>query len=118
MGRGYLGQAPIRGHGPHRYVFELFALAKAASQRSRWPNPIRRTVRPPRQARRLASDPPNLCATASAESEQVAGERFRHLAHHRAEIPNATERFCGSTSARDRVATDLYLRAICADHRS
>ncbi|WP_043262871.1 YbhB/YbcL family Raf kinase inhibitor-like protein [Streptomyces sp. CT34] len=25
-GRGYLGPAPIRGHGPHRYVFQLFAL--------------------------------------------------------------------------------------------
>jgi Raf kinase inhibitor-like YbhB/YbcL family protein len=28
MGRGYLGPAPIKGHGPHRYVFQLFALAK------------------------------------------------------------------------------------------
>jgi hypothetical protein len=27
-GRGYLGPAPIKGHGPHRYVFQLFALAK------------------------------------------------------------------------------------------
>ncbi|MGD3109955.1 YbhB/YbcL family Raf kinase inhibitor-like protein [Streptomyces sp. YGL11-2] len=26
-GRGYLGPAPIKGHGPHRYVFQLFALA-------------------------------------------------------------------------------------------
>jgi Raf kinase inhibitor-like YbhB/YbcL family protein len=26
--RGYLGPAPIKGHGPHRYVFQLFALAK------------------------------------------------------------------------------------------
>ncbi|WP_063001350.1 YbhB/YbcL family Raf kinase inhibitor-like protein [Nocardia mikamii] len=26
FGRGYLGPAPIKGHGPHRYVFELFAL--------------------------------------------------------------------------------------------
>ncbi|OXY94927.1 hypothetical protein BEK98_17570 [Streptomyces diastatochromogenes] len=24
--RGYLGPAPIKGHGPHRYVFQLFAL--------------------------------------------------------------------------------------------
>ncbi|WP_227982253.1 hypothetical protein [Nocardia spumae] len=24
--RGYTGPAPIKGHGPHRYVFELFAL--------------------------------------------------------------------------------------------
>ena len=28
MGRGYLGPAPIKGHGPHRYVFQLFALAR------------------------------------------------------------------------------------------
>lgn len=27
-GRGYLGPAPIRGHGRHRYVFQLFALAE------------------------------------------------------------------------------------------
>lgn len=26
FGRGYMGPAPIKGHGPHRYVFELFAL--------------------------------------------------------------------------------------------
>jgi Raf kinase inhibitor-like YbhB/YbcL family protein len=28
MGRGYRGPAPIKGHGPHRYVFQFFALAK------------------------------------------------------------------------------------------
>lgn len=27
IGRGYHGPAPIKGHGPHRYVFQLFALA-------------------------------------------------------------------------------------------
>ncbi|MCX4092048.1 YbhB/YbcL family Raf kinase inhibitor-like protein [Nocardia sp. alder85J] len=27
MGRGYLGPAPIKGHGPHRYAFQMFALA-------------------------------------------------------------------------------------------
>jgi Raf kinase inhibitor-like YbhB/YbcL family protein len=27
MRRGYMGPAPIKGHGPHRYVFQLFALA-------------------------------------------------------------------------------------------
>jgi phosphatidylethanolamine-binding protein (PEBP) family uncharacterized protein len=31
MGRGYLGPEPIKGHGPHRYVFQLFALATAMS---------------------------------------------------------------------------------------
>jgi Raf kinase inhibitor-like YbhB/YbcL family protein len=30
MGRGYVGPAPIKGHGPHRYVFQLFALAAPA----------------------------------------------------------------------------------------
>lgn len=27
IGRGYHGPAPIKGHGPHAYVFQLFALA-------------------------------------------------------------------------------------------
>ncbi|MER7180182.1 YbhB/YbcL family Raf kinase inhibitor-like protein [Streptomyces hyaluromycini] len=27
IGRGYHGPAPIKGHGPHHYVFQLFALA-------------------------------------------------------------------------------------------
>ena len=26
--RGYLGPAPIKGHGPHRYAFQLFALGR------------------------------------------------------------------------------------------
>jgi phosphatidylethanolamine-binding protein (PEBP) family uncharacterized protein len=29
MGRGYLGPEPIKGHGPHRYVLQLFALPTA-----------------------------------------------------------------------------------------
>jgi Raf kinase inhibitor-like YbhB/YbcL family protein len=29
MGRGYLGPEPIKGHGVHRYVFQLFALRTA-----------------------------------------------------------------------------------------
>jgi hypothetical protein len=27
LGRGYRGPGPIKGHGPHRYVFQVFALA-------------------------------------------------------------------------------------------
>lgn len=30
FGRGYIGPAPIKGHGPHRYVFQVFALAAPA----------------------------------------------------------------------------------------
>jgi phosphatidylethanolamine-binding protein (PEBP) family uncharacterized protein len=29
VGRGYHGPEPIKGHGPHRYTFQLFALAAA-----------------------------------------------------------------------------------------
>ena len=29
VGRGYRGPEPIKGHGPHRYMFQLFALADA-----------------------------------------------------------------------------------------
>jgi Raf kinase inhibitor-like YbhB/YbcL family protein len=28
LGRGYYGPEPIKGHGPHRYVFQLFALTE------------------------------------------------------------------------------------------
>jgi hypothetical protein len=28
MGRGYRGPEPVKGHGPHRYTFQLFALAE------------------------------------------------------------------------------------------
>ncbi|WP_300608556.1 YbhB/YbcL family Raf kinase inhibitor-like protein [Trebonia sp.] len=31
MSRGYLGPEPIAGHGPHRYVFQLFALGAPAA---------------------------------------------------------------------------------------
>ena len=31
IGRGYRGPEPIKGHGPHRYTFQLFALSRHAS---------------------------------------------------------------------------------------
>ncbi|WP_405975989.1 YbhB/YbcL family Raf kinase inhibitor-like protein [Streptomyces sp. NBC_00988] len=34
IGRGYHGPAPIKGHGPHRYVFQLFALSVAVDSAS------------------------------------------------------------------------------------
>lgn len=33
-GRGYLGPAPIKSHGPHRYAFQLFALAEPVTAAS------------------------------------------------------------------------------------
>ena len=32
FGRGYLGPAPIKGHGAHRYVFQVFALGRPAGR--------------------------------------------------------------------------------------
>lgn len=34
-GRGWIGMAPPKGHGPHRYVFQLFALAEPLSIRAK-----------------------------------------------------------------------------------
>ena len=31
IGRGYHGPEPIKGHGPHRYTFQVFALSSAVS---------------------------------------------------------------------------------------
>ncbi|HEY3688077.1 MAG TPA: YbhB/YbcL family Raf kinase inhibitor-like protein [Streptosporangiaceae bacterium] len=31
IGRGYHGPAPIKGHGPHRYTFQMFALAASGA---------------------------------------------------------------------------------------
>ena len=39
MGRGYIGPSPIKGHGPHRYVFQLFALRAPAPQNAETASP-------------------------------------------------------------------------------
>ncbi|MGX9885542.1 YbhB/YbcL family Raf kinase inhibitor-like protein [Streptomyces sp. NPDC002276] len=31
-GHGYMGPEPIKGHGPHRYVFQIFALSAAVME--------------------------------------------------------------------------------------
>jgi phosphatidylethanolamine-binding protein (PEBP) family uncharacterized protein len=31
IGRGYQGPEPLKGHGPHRYTFQIFALSSKAS---------------------------------------------------------------------------------------
>jgi len=36
MGRGYAGPEPIKGHGPHRYVFQMFALGAPAAADRTW----------------------------------------------------------------------------------
>jgi Raf kinase inhibitor-like YbhB/YbcL family protein len=54
--RGYVGPAPIKGHGPHRYVFQLFALgapvtADGASADNARPRALLGSVRGPVLAR-------------------------------------------------------------------
>ena len=34
IGRGYHGPEPLKGHGPHRYVFQLYALSDSLLNRS------------------------------------------------------------------------------------
>jgi hypothetical protein len=34
LGRGYLGAEPLKGHGPHRYVFQVFALGGSLLSRA------------------------------------------------------------------------------------
>ena len=41
IGRGYQGPAPVKGHGPHRYTFQLFALSSAAGTAPGSPAPDR-----------------------------------------------------------------------------
>jgi Raf kinase inhibitor-like YbhB/YbcL family protein len=53
MGRGYIGPSPIKGHGPHRYVFQLFALPSPApgNAGSAGPRALLSAVRGPALAR-------------------------------------------------------------------
>ncbi|WP_370113248.1 YbhB/YbcL family Raf kinase inhibitor-like protein [Streptacidiphilus sp. MAP12-33] len=39
MSSGYHGPEPIKGHGPHRYVFQLFALAEPLDEATRQARP-------------------------------------------------------------------------------
>ncbi|WP_042450040.1 YbhB/YbcL family Raf kinase inhibitor-like protein [Streptacidiphilus jiangxiensis] len=39
MSSGYFGPEPIKGHGPHRYVFQLFALAEPLGDDARQARP-------------------------------------------------------------------------------
>ena len=41
IGRGYQGPAPIKGHGPHHYTFQLFALAGTVGSAPDGPAPDR-----------------------------------------------------------------------------
>ena len=41
VGRGYQGPAPIKGHGPHHYTFQLFALSSAVGTAPDSPAPDR-----------------------------------------------------------------------------
>jgi phosphatidylethanolamine-binding protein (PEBP) family uncharacterized protein len=34
IGRGYHGPEPLKGHGPHRYVFQIYALGRSLLDRS------------------------------------------------------------------------------------
>jgi len=36
MGRGYAGPEPIKGHGPHRYVFQVFAMGAPVAADRNW----------------------------------------------------------------------------------
>lgn len=52
FGRGYVGPSPIKGHGPHHYVFQLFALpAPVAANPDASPRAVLAAVRGPVLAR-------------------------------------------------------------------
>jgi len=47
IGRGYHGPAPVKGHGPHRYIFQLFALERPVGSTTSRPRTLLPTVTPP-----------------------------------------------------------------------
>ena len=57
IGRGYLGPEPLKGHGPHRYVFQIYALADSLLKR-----PDRDALLKSRPRRLLASVEPAVVA--------------------------------------------------------
>ena len=44
MSRGYFGPEPLKGHGPHRYVFQLYALSQNLFSQTPGAGPDRETV--------------------------------------------------------------------------
>ncbi|WP_344860459.1 YbhB/YbcL family Raf kinase inhibitor-like protein [Amycolatopsis ultiminotia] len=55
IGRGYHGPEPVKGHGPHRYVFQLYALDRRLRNRDALvksrPRPLLAAIAPPVLAR-------------------------------------------------------------------
>ena len=96
---GWFGPAPVPSHGPHSYVFQLFALDHETGLPDRFTarGRVRGHGRPrprPRPARRDVRDPldvsPNACAGSAAPgrpeeaAEDLPGRRFRRTASPRA----------------------------------
>ncbi|WP_405138968.1 YbhB/YbcL family Raf kinase inhibitor-like protein [Nocardia sp. NBC_01388] len=48
IGRGYHGPAPLKGHGPHHYIFQLFALSDPVGSATDAPHRARPRVLLPR----------------------------------------------------------------------
>jgi phosphatidylethanolamine-binding protein (PEBP) family uncharacterized protein len=67
MGRGYIGPAPIKGHGPHRYVFSC----------SRWPRPQPATRRRTRARARCPARSAARCSPAAGSPAPMSASCAR-----------------------------------------